>query len=53
MVAEGWRNKEIAGPLGISIKSVETNRSRLMKKLGYASSAELVRYAVRQGIAAP
>ena len=50
-VAGGLRNKEIAEKLGIGIKSVEVNRSRLMTKVGCASSAELVRYAVREGIA--
>ena len=44
---------EIACELAISTKSVETYRSRLTKKLGYSSPAELVRYAVREGIAAP
>jgi DNA-binding NarL/FixJ family response regulator len=53
LVAEGQRNKEIATHLKISIKSVEASRSRLMKKLGCASSAELVRYAIREGIAKP
>ena len=51
LVAEGRRNKEISSELGLSIKSVEAYRSRLMKKLNCASSAELVRYAVREGIA--
>jgi len=50
-VAEGRRNKEIATLLSISPKSVEAYRSRVMKKLGCSSSAELVRYAVREGIA--
>ncbi|HVY69129.1 MAG TPA: response regulator transcription factor [Verrucomicrobiae bacterium] len=50
LVAEGQRNKEIAEQLDISLKSVEAHRARLMKKLGYASTAELVRYAVREGI---
>jgi two-component system response regulator NreC len=53
LVAEGQRNKEIAGQLAISIKSVETHRSRVMKKLGCSSTAELIRYAIREGIAAP
>ena len=53
LVAEGQRNKEIATHLKISIKSVEASRSRLMKKLGCTSSAELVRYAIREGIAKP
>lgn len=50
-VATGLRNKEIAEKLGLSIKSVEANRSRLMSKLGCGSAAELVRFAVREGIA--
>ena len=52
LVAEGRRNKEIATLLSISSKSVEAYRSRVMKKLGCSSSAELVRYAIREGIAA-
>ncbi|MDR3457831.1 MAG: response regulator transcription factor [Verrucomicrobiae bacterium] len=53
LVAAGQRNKEIAVQLAISIKSVEAYRSRLIKKLGCASSADLIRYAIREGIAAP
>jgi DNA-binding NarL/FixJ family response regulator len=49
-IAEGLRNKEIADHLEISQKSVETYRSRLLKKLGYSSTAELVRYAIREGL---
>jgi two-component system response regulator NreC len=52
-VAGGLRNKEIAEKLKLSVKSVEANRSRLMTKIGCASLAELVRYAVREGIADP
>lgn len=52
LVATGRRNKEIADQLGLSVKSVEAQRSRLMKKLGCTSSADLVRYAIREGIAA-
>ncbi len=51
LIAEGRRNKEIAVQLAISVKSVEANRSRLMKKLDCSSAAELVRYAVREGLA--
>lgn len=50
LVAEGKRNKETAETLGIGVKSVETYRSRLMRKLGCNSTAELTRYAVREGI---
>ena len=53
LVAEGRRNKEISSELNLGIKSIEAYRSRLMKKLGCSSSAEMVRYAVREGIAKP
>jgi len=51
LIAAGLRNKEIAAKLELSIKAVEANRSRLMAKLGCKSLAELVRFAVREGIA--
>lgn len=51
LVAEGKRNKDISSILRISLKSVETYRARLMKKLGCSSSNELIRYAVREGLA--
>lgn len=51
LVAEGARNKTIAEALNVGVKSVETYRSRLMKKLGCASANELTRYALREGIA--
>lgn len=51
LIAEGHRNKEISAELDVGIKSVEAYRSRLMKKLSCSSSAELIRYAVREGIA--
>jgi DNA-binding NarL/FixJ family response regulator len=50
LIAEGRRNKEMAENLAVTINSVETYRSRLMKKLGCASTAELVRYAIRDGL---
>jgi len=50
LVSNGLRNKEIASELEISSKSVEAYRSRLMKKLHCSSPAELVLYAVREGI---
>ena len=52
LISDGLRNKEIAVQLKISTKSVETYRARLMSKLGCASTAELVRYALREGIVA-
>jgi DNA-binding NarL/FixJ family response regulator len=47
LLAEGHRNKKIAQILGISIKTVETHRTTLMRKIGVKSIVELVRYAVR------
>ena len=52
LMAEGLAYKEIASELDVSIKSVETYRARLVKKLGLKTRAELVRYAVRKGIVA-
>ncbi|TLN19757.1 response regulator transcription factor [bacterium] len=49
-VAEGLTNKEIAAKLGISVKTVETHRQRVMEKLGFHKAAELVRYAFENGI---
>ncbi|MBL9208469.1 MAG: response regulator transcription factor [Opitutaceae bacterium] len=53
LVANGLRNKEVAARLDVSVKSVETYRRRLMNKLGYTSTAELVRHALREGLIAP
>jgi len=51
LVAEGKRNKEIAEALQIGLMSAETYRSRLMHKLKCNCTAELIRYAIREGIA--
>jgi len=50
LIAEGKSNKEVAGLLGISVKTVETHRAGIMRKLRLQSSAGLVRYAIRNGI---
>ena len=47
LIAEGNSNKKIAMLLDISVKTVETHRSAAMRKLTIRSTAELVRYAVR------
>jgi DNA-binding NarL/FixJ family response regulator len=50
LIAEGKSNKEIAEVFGISVKTVETHRAAIMRKLKLESSAGLVRYAIRNGI---
>ena len=49
LVAWGYSNKEIAGKLHLSTKTVETYRVRLSEKLGFRSRTEIVQYALRQG----
>ncbi len=48
-IAKGYSNKEIAGALGLSVKTVETYKARVAEKLGVRSRVEIVRYAVSQG----
>jgi DNA-binding NarL/FixJ family response regulator len=50
LLAEGHSNKSMGQVLGISVKTAETHRARLMKKLELKSVAELVRYAIRERI---
>ena len=50
LLAEGQSNKDIAGTLGISVRTAETHRATLMRKLGLESLAALVRYAIRNHI---
>lgn len=50
LIAEGMTTKEIADLLGISSKTAESHRARVMKKLGIHETASLVRYAVRHGL---
>ena len=52
-VAEGRINKEIAARLSISIKTVETHRASAMRKLKLNTTADLVRYAVRNQLIQP
>ncbi len=47
LLAEGKSNKEVAGTLGISVKTAETHRAAIMRKLGLESFSDLVRYAIR------
>jgi DNA-binding NarL/FixJ family response regulator len=50
LLAEGKSSKEVAVVLGISVKTAETHRANIMKRLDCHSVTELVRYAIRNGI---
>jgi DNA-binding NarL/FixJ family response regulator len=52
-LAQGKANKEIAAELGITIRTAETHRARIMLKLGLHSLAELIHYAIRHKIFTP
>lgn len=53
LVAQGHSNREVADRLGISVKTVETYRARLMEKLALRSRADLVRYALEKRLLLP
>ena len=53
LIVEGLRTREIADALGISAKTVETYRARLMLKLGVDNLAGLIRMALRAGLSPP
>ncbi len=53
LIAEGKSTKDVATLLGISVKTAESHRTRLMQKLDIHETASLVRYAVRHGIVQP
>ncbi len=50
LVTEGFANKQIAGELGIAVKTVEKHREHLMSKLDIHDTATLTRYAIAAGI---
>ena len=50
LIAEGWSTKQIASHLYVSIKTIETHRRQIMKKLDLHNIADLTKYAVREGL---
>jgi DNA-binding NarL/FixJ family response regulator len=50
LLAEARSNKEVASILGISVKTVETHRASIMRKLGITSIVDLVHYAIRNNL---
>ena len=50
LVAEGMSTKQVADTLGLSVKTADSHRTRIMQKLEIHETASLVRYAIRRGI---
>jgi two-component system, NarL family, response regulator NreC len=50
LIAEGKRMKEIANELNISVRTVETHKQDLLQTLGLETTADLIKFAVRQGL---
>jgi DNA-binding NarL/FixJ family response regulator len=50
LVAEGRSAKEVAALLNISVRTAEAHKARILESLGLQSTAELVQYAIRNGI---
>ncbi len=50
LLSEGKPTKQIAYLLGLSVKTVETQAQKVMKKLNFRSIAELTKYAIREGL---
>lgn len=50
LIAEGHKTKQVASKLGISVKTAESHRTRIMNKLDIHETAGLVRYAIRRGL---
>ena len=53
LVSEGHSTKKIAALLGISVKTADTHRTKVMEKLDIHQTAGLVRYAIRNGLIEP
>jgi DNA-binding NarL/FixJ family response regulator len=50
LIAEGWSTKQAASHLYVSVKTIETHRRQIMKKLDLHSIADLTKYAIREGL---
>jgi two-component system, NarL family, response regulator NreC len=50
LLAEGKGNKQVAGDLGVSKRTIESHRSHIMEKMNFRNFSDLIRFAVRNGI---
>lgn len=53
LLAHGYVNREIAEQLGVGVKTIDTHRANLLRKLGLRHNVDLVRFAIRQRIIEP
>jgi DNA-binding NarL/FixJ family response regulator len=50
LISEGYKTKDIADNIHVSVKTVESHRRQIMQKLNIHSVAELTKYALREGL---
>jgi DNA-binding CsgD family transcriptional regulator len=50
LLAYGHTNREVASALGVSMRTAEAERARVMRKLGFERKSELVRWALERGL---
>jgi DNA-binding NarL/FixJ family response regulator len=53
LLAEGKSNKEVAGTLGVSTRTIESHRNHIMHKMNFASFSDLIKFAVRSNLVEP
>ena len=52
-LAGGMTNREIAQQLGISVKTIDTHRGHVLKKLRLRNNSDITRFAIRHGFVSP
>jgi DNA-binding NarL/FixJ family response regulator len=50
LVAQGYKNREIAKQLGVAVKTVENHRVNIMNKLALRNTVQMIRYALEKGV---
>ncbi len=53
LLADGKSNKEAAAALGVSTRTIESHRNHIMRKMGFSSFSDLVRFAIRNNLVSP
>ncbi|HXU20462.1 MAG TPA: response regulator transcription factor [Verrucomicrobiae bacterium] len=53
LLADGKSNKQVADTLGVSTRTIESHRNHIMRKMGFTSFSDLIRFAVRTNLIKP